>query len=240
MSKYAFLVTSAINTKFGVYNKHERLGQTLGTMVSVRKHVPDAKLFVLEMAGVQIDEEQKEILRAVPHKLLDFTTDPAVVGLYNSTDNWDVVKSVTEVMCFIKTLTQLYHNTNELDGVERIFKISGRYELTDNFKEELYGLYSTKPYIVIGANRASQFPFSTTQVSRQYMSRLWSWPKDLTPEVIQAYEQGLEYMYERLAAGGYCDIEHMLYKFLPKEKVMEVPILGLKGNIAPNGVPIED
>lgn len=225
MSKYAFLVTSAINSKFGVYNKHERLGQTLSTMASIKRFVPDAKIYVLEMTGEPIDEEQKEILRAIPHTLLDFTSDPDVVGLYNSTDNWDVVKSVTEVSCFIKALQRLYKDTNELEGIERLFKISGRYELTEQFDIQLYGLYKTKPYIVIGASRGSQFPFATTQVSRQYMSRLWSWPKDLTDEVINVYGQGLNYMYERLAAGGYCDIEHMLYKFLDKEKVIEVPVL---------------
>jgi hypothetical protein len=72
------------------------------------------------------------------------------------------------------------------------------------------------------------------------MSRLWSWPADLTEEVIEAYKNSLQYMYQRLNARGYVDIEHCLYKFLDKEKVIEKDIVGISGNIAPNGAAIND
>ena len=45
---------------------------------------------------------------------------------------------------------------------------------------------------------------------------------------------------EVLTVGGYCDIEHMLFKFLPKDLVTEVARVGVQGNIAPNGQPIID
>ena len=72
------------------------------------------------------------------------------------------------------------------------------------------------------------------------MSRLWSWPVALTDVVLDTYEQGLTYIAERIAAGGYCDIEHMLYKFLPQQHIREVPMTGLTGNIGPNGARIND
>jgi hypothetical protein len=47
-------------------------------------------------------------------------------------------------------------------------------------------------------------------------------------------------MAQRVANGGYADIEHVLYKFLPTDLVTEIPVLGVEGTIAPNGVAIKN
>lgn len=72
------------------------------------------------------------------------------------------------------------------------------------------------------------------------MSRLWSWPADQTQTVIDTYQEGLVFIAEVFASGGYCDIEHMLFKFLPANLVTEVDLVGVRGNIAPNGMAIRD
>ena len=240
MIRTVFMITSAINTKFGVYSAQQRLDQTLATIASVRQHVPDARIFLLEMAGLPLAAEQAAALSANVDSLLDFTGDPDVVGLYNSTDNWDVVKNVTEVMCFSKALTRLYRDTIKFENTDRVFKLSGRYQLNKEFDLSWYDNYKTQHLITVGASRRSQFPYATTLVERQYMSRLWSWPTKLTDEVIDVYNRGLVYMSERLDQGGYVDIEHMLYKFLDPAKLIEKQIVGLEGNIAPNGAAVRD
>lgn len=239
MNSYAVMITSAINTKFGVFSSEQRLQQTLDTIRSVKTHIPNSKIFLLEMAGVPLTEQQKEALLAEVTNLIDFTADTDVIGLYDSTNNWDIVKNVTEVMCFNKALQTLI-DTEYLKGVDRVFKVSGRYLLNDSFNIDLYNEYKNKTMIVIGAKKKSQFPYSITQCEYQYMSRLWSWPIGLTSEIIAAYDNMLNYMYERLSVGGYADIEHCLYKFLDKSKIYEVPTLGLEGSIAPNGTPVKD
>ena len=239
MSRYAFIVTSAINTKFGVYSSEQRLAQTLDTIKSIKDRVSDPLIIVLEVAGVPLTEYQRAALTDNCNHLIDFTADPNVVGLYAS-DNWDVVKNVTEVLCFGNALRMLNADVGMFKGVDRIFKVSGRYVLTDDFDITYYDAYNIKPFVVIGPDQESQFPYQVTQVKRQYMARLWSWPTSLTDEVIGVYTNSLNYMYERLAAGGYADIEHVLYKFLDPEKLIQKPILGVKGNIAPNGVPISN
>jgi hypothetical protein len=72
------------------------------------------------------------------------------------------------------------------------------------------------------------------------MARLWSWPADKMADAIQVYENSLVFFAERLAAGGYVDIEHVLYKFLPPDRVHEIQNLGVEGCIAPNGTPIKN
>lgn len=239
MNHYTVLVTSAINTKFGVFTSVQRLQQTLDTVRSIKQHIPNCKIFLLEMAGEPLLDEQKQQLSAEVTSLLDFTNDPDVVGLYSSTSNWDVVKNVTEVMCFNKALKTL-QDTNQLQGSDRVFKVSGRYTLTSDFDLNFYEEYKNKTLIAIGSKKKSQFPYAVTMCEYQFMSRLWSWPTGLTADVIIAYDQILNYMYTRLAAGGYADIEHCLYKFLDHSKLIEIPVLGLEGSIAPNGISVKD
>lgn len=240
MIRTVFMITSAINTKFGVYSAQQRLEQTLATIAGVRQHVPDAKIFLLEMAGIPLTAEHATTLSAQVDSLIDFTGDPDVVGLYNSTDNWDVVKNVTEVMCFSKALKRLYRDVIKFENTDRVFKLSGRYQLNKEFDIGWYDNYQRQHLIIMGVSRSSQFPYATTLVERQYMSRLWSWPTKLTDEVIDVYDRGLVYMGERLEQGGYVDIEHMLYKFLDPTKLIEKQIVGLEGNIAPNGAAVRD
>ena len=72
------------------------------------------------------------------------------------------------------------------------------------------------------------------------MARLWSWPAAQTERVIQVYNDSLSYIGQRVSQGGYADIEHVLYKFLPPDLVQELSVLGVEGFIAPNGVPIKN
>ena len=72
------------------------------------------------------------------------------------------------------------------------------------------------------------------------MARLWSWPASRSDEVIQVYENSFVFFAERLVAGGYVDIEHVLYKFLNANNVHEIQNLGVEGQIAPNGTPIKN
>lgn len=240
MSRYAFLLTSAINTKFGVYDSVSRLNQTLDTITSIRERAPSSPIYLLEMAAIPLTAEQREKLLPKVDQFLDFSSDPGVVGLYNSTDNWDVVKNVTEVQCFQNALKKLYVDTRLLSKHQRLFKISGRYQLTDQFDLKYYDQYANENMIVVSKSRGSQFDIKHTGVERQFMSRLWSWPSTLTPEIIKVYENSLKYMYERLVSGGYVDIEHSLYKFLDHDKILEKEFVGICGNVAPIGAKIED
>jgi len=157
----------------------------------------------------------------------------------NSTDNWDIVKNSTEILCFGKTL-RLCLEDGDFDGCDRIHKMSGRYILNAKFNESLplYEKYADR--IIIGEKYKSQFPPGVTGIDLQYMARLWSWPADITERIVKVYEDSLNYIAQRVTDGGYADIEHVLYKFLPADLVTEIPVLGVEGSIAPNGQPIQN
>lgn len=236
--RHAFVVTSAINSKFGVYNPQQRLEQTIDTIKSIRNKLPDAKVYVMECCGTPITTEQSQALIDVSDIFIDYSHDEDVQALYDS-DNWDVVKNGTEIMCFGRVLQEL-KDTNAFEGIGRIHKMSGRYVLNDDFDPETYEDSTVVDRIVIGPKNKSQFPLHVTTVPLQYMARLWSWPKSRLDEVIQVYDDSLAFFAERVASGGYVDIEHVLYKFLNPEHVHEIRNLGVEGCIAPNGAPIKN
>jgi hypothetical protein len=238
MIKHCFIVTSAINSKFGVFNPRQRLEQTIGTVTSIKSKIPDAKIVIMECCGTPITTEQADALKAVADEFYDFSHDPDVQALYDS-ENWDVVKNGTEIMVFGRLLNQL-KGTAVLEGVDRIHKMSGRYILNELFDAALYEQSDIVDKIVIGPKHPSQFPPQVTLVPFQYMARLWSWPATRMDEAIKIYEDSLVYFAQRLAVGGYVDIEHVLAKFIDPAHVQEIQNLGVEGCIAPNGTPIKN
>jgi hypothetical protein len=237
MIKHCFVVTSAINSKFGVYTPAARLQQTLMTLDSIRTRAPGSKIVVMECTGTPLTEAQSQLLEENCDLLIDFSSDKDVHEIYNSTDNWDIVKNSTEIMCFGRTLKMCLDDGDFAD-CNRIHKMSGRYILNDEFDLDVYNQHADR--IIIGPKNRSQFPHEVTGIELQYMARLWSWPAAATERVIQTYTDSLNYMAQRVAVGGYADIEHVLYKFLPTELVTEIPLLGVEGSIAPNGVAIRN
>jgi len=236
MINHGFVVTSAVNSKFGVYNTEERLQQTLTTLQNVRSRVPGCKIIVMECAGTALSNEQSDLIEQNCDLLLDFSRDPDVQAIYQS-ENWDVVKNSTEIMCFGRAL-RMCQNDGDFAGLNRIHKMSGRYILNDQFDLNVYEQNPDR--IIIGPKNKSQFSIELTGIELQYMARLWSWPANQTERVIQVYEDSLSYIGERVSRGGYADIEHVLYKFLPEELVTEIPMLGVEGSIAPNGIAIRN
>lgn len=234
--KHGFVVTSAVNSKFGVYPPEERLEQTINTLQSIKVRIPDAKIIVMECAGTALTEDQSDVLEQNCDLLLDFSQDPDVLAIYQS-DNWDVVKNSTEIMCFARAL-RMCQNDGDFAGLDRIHKMSGRYILNDDFDPGVYDEYADK--IVIGPKHQSQFPYQVTGIELQYMARLWSWPSSQTELIIQVYNDSLSYIGQRVSQGGYADIEHVLYKFLPHDNIKELSLLGVEGCIAPNGVSIKN
>lgn len=237
--KHCFIVTSAVNSRFGVYKPEQRLVQTLETVASIRKHVPDAEIVIMEVTGDDLQPEQAKALEDACDIFIDLTDEPDVRHMYRVTDNWDIVKNGTEIMCFGRAL-KLLKDSGDLDTYDRVHKMSGRYVLNELFDTAFYNQTDVVDKIIIGRKHDSQFPVEITTQPWQYMARLWSWPKSLNDEIIKVYDDSFACFIERVNNGGYIDIEHVLAKFLNQDHVHEVDAVGVEGSIAPNGNPIKN
>ena len=233
---HLFVISSAINTKFGEFDSNQRLLQTYRTFKSVHDRVPNAKLAVFESSGYPLDDDIVQALQNVLHCLVDMSKNPEVTKIHNSTPNWDIVKNACEIMCFSVGFS-IIQNTGILDGIDRIHKLSGRYLLTDDFDLSLYEKYPDKIIII------EKYPTTfggRVDIPYQYASRLWSWPIQHHGIIRKFYIEALEELKDRLDKGKYADIEHLMYLLLPKDLIQEVPMIGVEGLLGANKHYVRD
>jgi len=238
--KTLFIVTSAVESRFGIYKPEQRLQMTLDTIDNIRLKVPDVAIAISEVSGAGLKPQYEDQLMDACDYYFDFTINHEVNWIYSNPgwyENWDIVKNLTELTTFPLALHTAREN-GALEGIDRVFKMSGRYMLNDQFDLDFYATAEAKDKIVIGKRQPSQFPFQVTRLTEQYMARLLSWPIAMHEDMIGYYNNARDYMRERLKAGGYADIEHCLFYSLPKEHVLEIEKVGVHGTIAPNGAAI--
>jgi len=239
MSKYGVLITSAVNAKFSKYTPEERLVQTLETIESVKKYIPDAVICMTDCSVPGVDDEMKKVLSSKVDHFINLSKDPTVNYIQTNIQHQDTVKNLTELVVVSKFF-KLAKEKKWFDGCDRIFKVSGRYWLTDNFDISRYEQEDAKDKYVVSKRMLSQFPKSVTDQTLQYMLRVYSLDTALMDDFSALLTTMTKHMQDRVNNGGYIDIEHLFCKFLPEDKTLEIARTGVAGNIAPNGAYIEN
>jgi hypothetical protein len=113
-----------------VYTKQERFDQTKATIASVRRHIPNNKIMVIECSPLTAEESQ----------YFREHTD-IFINLYDHPDKSYIErihshsKAMGEGTMTIYALEYLLSNNIEYDT---LFKLSGRYKLTDKFSYDMY------------------------------------------------------------------------------------------------------
>ena len=129
--KNLFIVTSALNADMGVVNRKDRFDQTVKGLLSIRKYVPDALILLTDGSPHKIEEEKLKSLAHFANFAADFSDDRQITELA-----FNHQKSEAENLLMLKTLMLLQRDEGMKDvisDVGRIFKISGRTDLTDGF-----------------------------------------------------------------------------------------------------------
>ena len=129
--KNLFIVTSALNADMGVVSRKDRFDQTVKGLLSIRKYVPDALILLTDGSPHKIDEEKLKALSHFANFAADFSDDRQIIDLASNHQ-----KSEAENLLLLKTLMLLKQDEGMkeiMSDVGRIFKISGRTDLTDGF-----------------------------------------------------------------------------------------------------------
>jgi hypothetical protein len=246
MSKQIVLITSAVYTNYGIYDAKQRIQQTLDTVKSAKKYIPDCTIILIDNStvAVQADDsvELNELIDQVDY-YIDNSDDLDIQHFHNNITNYDIGKNSMECVGMHKALTYMSSNPEIMEVIansSRIFKLSGRYQLTDKFDITKFDNDVTADKYVFKRAQASWINSADTGVTTMLQTRLWSFTPSLFADTIQLFQNILQNMFATFNQGKYIDVEHSMAKFVPSAKLVELDTVGLQGNIAPNGMMIID
>ena len=239
--KFLFLVGSAINhfkeEHISVFKAEERFHQTLDTIQSIKDKVPDAYILIYEASETSIKEEYKYILKEKSDLFLEFGNDPYMKSLYENVhrdpDKFTFVKSMLECRCLQITLNYMMEH-NIFNDVTRVFKLSGRYKLNEYFDITDYkSRFLTNKYVMKYYDYKERFEDIENIYATLYgckgsmVTGLWSFDRFLFNDIFNILQKSFEYMERAIQLTAGIDIEHTFYHFIDRDKILNVPILGL-------------
>lgn len=256
--KFLFLVGSAIKhfheDKFSAYNEKQRFEQTLETIECIRKKVSNSYVVLFECSSKSINEKLKDILKEKVDLLLDFSNDSMIKQIYENLEARPELitygKSLLETKGLIITLNIIKEH-NLFSDSQRVFKLTGRYLLNDDFNIQDYqskffeGKYIIKSYEY---SRQEVDKFNNKDLDNSYaylygsngmmITGLWSFDRFLFTNTIETLEKAFIYMEKMIQYTSGIDIEHSLYRYMNKKNIINIPNLGLtmvKGMLGENG-----
>jgi hypothetical protein len=239
--KFLFLVGSALNhfqsKDFSVFSTEQRFHQTLETIKSIKEKDPTAYICIYEGSETPIDDHYREKFLEVSDLFLECYDDSVIKVLYENL-NRDPVKitygkSMLECRCIQLVLSHMIKN-NVFNDVQRIFKLTGRYTLNENFEIQDYQskLLSNK-YVLKVYDYENRFENPENLYANLYgckgsiVTGMWSFDKLLFGNVMEVLQKSFEYMEKAIQYTCGIDIEHSLYHFIDKNNILNVDTLGV-------------
>jgi hypothetical protein len=244
--KNIVLLTSAVYTNYGIYNPQDRIKQTLETAKSAKKYIPGAVIILVDNSKVDVQNdtsaEFEELIDLVDY-YIDNSDDTDIKYFHANVTNYDIGKNAMEALGLMKALTYINGDEDmkkEIADADRVFKLSGRYQVTDKFDIAKFSNDDTKDKFVFKRAQPSWINPQDTGVNTLLQTRLWSFTPGLLEDAMDIYKKIIENMIRMFNEGKYIDNEHSMSKYIPKDRLVELDTVGLVGNIAPNGMMIID
>lgn len=247
MSKsHVVLLTSALYSNYGIYTPQQRIEQTLATAKSAREYIPNATIILIDNSKVDVQnddsEEINELIDTVDY-YIDNSDDPDIQHFHNNVTNYDIGKNCMECLGMFKALTYIASNPEIMSKVSeasRIFKLSGRYVITDKFDISKFDNDETHNMYVFKKSQPSWINPQDTGVTTLLQTRLYSFTPSLYVDTVGLFQKIINNMFDLINQQKYIDVEHSMSKFIPADKLVELDVVGLQGNIAPNGMVVID
>jgi hypothetical protein len=248
--KFLFLVGSSLEhfakEHFSRYSTEQRFFQTLDTIQSIRIKVPNSYICLFECSHKPIPNEYKEVFKEKVDLFLEFYDEPGIKTLYEN------FKEKQELITFGKSLLEtrgilnclyLMREKQLFTDVNRVFKITGRYTLNDNFNIKDYesrlldNYYVAKKYNYLDKEKESMKIDDLDNIyaylykaEGSLVTGLWSFDRMLFNETIQTLERSFTYIEKMIQYTTGTDIEHSMYRFIDKSKIIHTSNLGLNVN----------
>ena len=215
--KHICIITSALSPAVGVIPLEDRFIQTIHSIHTVRDRIPNCTIILNDISVYPCDEYKKEIRKLVDI-FIDSSNNSTIMELSRRG-----YKSHGELLLFCSTLEYIKQNIDLTDYV-RIFKLSGRHNITEEFNIGEYDVSTIGKYVFKNSVQSWISP-----ELRIYETRLWSMHKLNLDDYLSKFQQIFE------SCDGRYDIEHAYYKFLDKSDVVEFDNIWVEGKVALHG-----
>lgn len=231
---HIFLVTSGIHGGYGVFDPSVRIEQTLQTAESIRQRMTDSRIILLEGGAQPLSSAEYDCLRQKYDQILDYTSDP-VIQFAHRAHREEVIslKGPCEARMLAQACRVLPPTT---EG--RVFKISGRYCLSDEFDLARHEAHPGK-YVFLTVQPGERYDRPQAATPWQYKTRLYSWCSSLWPVAARIYQQQLENIINSYQKGVFIDIEHTTYRTVSPHVIETIQPMGVQGPAA-SGTWIEE
>jgi hypothetical protein len=227
-----FLVPSAITSQYGVYTQEERFAQVLETIDSIRTHAPNSIVCLYDTSEKKIPDEYEQILTERVDQLVLLHDHPLVAELKNfdhEDTNLTGKKTFGELIVMLEFLHWLKVYPVKFD---RVFKLSGRYRLNNNFNLEAYN--RAKDHAVFSIKR-------NWYGDDVYTLRLWSFDYSQVEKITDMFLQIYDYVVSVILSDAKVRvIEFCVYDFIHKLAIptLEYEVIGLEGCHGQDGVGV--
>ena len=224
-----FFINSALNVEqLSIFDNRERFNQTCETLKSIDKHCPNSAKFIFDSSPNPVDDAYMEhISKMLNTWFIDMGSHEGVKIL-----SMNGLRSIAECYSFMGFLT--WFKEQNIVG-KRIYKLSGRYTLTDNFvlDDDCY-----KDSFVFANAIDSWIPVEQQKASgANKLLRLRLWHMDY--KLLDTFEKSLPKIFGD-CSNYHIDVEHSYWKHLHNYKVVELDKIGVEGIIAPSGEYINE
>lgn len=216
-NKNLFIVTSSLKPNMGTFSDDDRFAQTIASLKSLRKHVPDDFVVFSDASVRPISDLEKQTISGLCNAYIDMSQQPDVKHCSENR-----MKSQAENLLMFFTLHTLKQN-NLLVGVKRIFKFSARSELEDTFDikeyDNLFGKYVFKKSIPT---------WMTNGPRNLFITRMFSFCPSLVDNYLGVIQKNLPMLNQ-------IDTEHAHWVNIPKDYLIEFDKVHCWGWLAGNG-----
>lgn len=234
--KNIFLITSALGHDYGVFSYQQRLSQLVGTINSIKYHDPTADIYLCDMSEKEVPKEDLDMIFRMIKDIMLLREHPYIVALREYDDKDDTNRMFRKTLGELVGLNVFFNFVKQrLSGTEgRLFKITGRHRLNDNFSIADHTQHKDKLAVQIVKAHDDKEVFNT---------RLWSADLSMIDTLVKMAENMHIETFKTLEDTKLLNIiEYSMYKIVHDSEIPYVALdkLGIEGFFGQDGAIVND
>jgi hypothetical protein len=221
-SDYVFFVCSTLNSSYGELSPSERFHDTKDSIESIRRHAPiDTRILFVDNSS---EPAHPDYVAQLEEYGIDFYRLPH--NLFSLVANQQKLKSASEANLMYYAFDIL---RPEYSDCKRIFKISGRYKLSDSFNIHAYDApeFDDKYTFCVQQFASTYDNWKTQRRVMRLETGLFTFP----PSRINELQSLLPSVAWQCLSSDAC-IEEALFQHVPHEHIVPLSVAHVEGNKA--------